>query len=185
MRVTHPRLTAPALALTATAALAACSSGAIAAPKATATSTRPFAAAATVSPSPSAPAQLALAAYTAMWGDVQALSETSNYTDPRLGDHLDGQAYTTVAQNMSVEKADGIIALGAPVLHPSVITATATTVTLRDCLDDAHWLTYYAATRKPTDNVPGGHRYVAATVTDENGTWKVTILDTKGEGTCT
>ncbi|MGH3493292.1 MAG: hypothetical protein ACRDRL_17795 [Sciscionella sp.] len=141
----------------------------------------------TTSPSPSegSSARQALAAYRAMWTDVQVLSATANYTDPRLGEHLAGQAYTTISENMSVEKAHGIIALGAPVLHPSIVTATSTRVTMRDCLDDSHWLTYYAATHKLSDTAPGGHRYVAATVTDENGAWKVTVLDTRGEGTCT
>jgi len=189
MRVTHPRLTTPALALAAAAALsaltAACSSGGTAMPQVTASSARPSPAAASVSPTPSTPAQQALAAYTAMWADVQTLSATSNYTDPRLGAHLDSQAYMTVSENMSVNKANGIIGLGAPVLHAHVVTSTATTVTLADCMDDTHWLEYYAATHKLVDNVPGGHRYTTATVTDENGTWKVTALDTRQDGSCT
>ncbi len=183
MRVTiHPRLTAPAVMLAATAVLAACSS---ASPAPTASHTGSAGSPAGASPSPSTSGQQALAAYTAMWSDVQALSETSNYTDPRLGDHLAGQAYMTISENMSVDKANGIIALGAPVLHPRVLAAGTTAVTLADCLDDTHWLEYYASTHKLTNNVPGGHRYVAATVTDENGIWKVTNLEVRGEGTCT
>ena len=187
MRVTHPRPTTAALAAAAalSALTAACSSGGTAAPQVTASSTRPSPAAASVSPTPPTPAQQALAAYTAMWSDVQALSETSDYTDPRLGAHLDGQAYMTVSENMSVDKAHGVIALGEPVVHPHVLTASATTATLADCLDDTHWLEYYASTRQLTNDVPGGHRYIAATVTDENGTWKVTTLNVRGEGTCT
>ncbi len=180
---THTPLTALLITAAATAATVTACSTAGPTPHAEAsTRTSP---ASVDSPSPSTPARQALAAYTAMWADVQVLSETSDYTNPRLGTHLDGQAYTTISENMSVQKADGIIALGAPVLHPRVLTVNATTVTLADCLDDTHWLTYYAATHKLTDTVPGGHRYVAATVTDENGTWKVTILDTRDEGTCT
>jgi len=139
---------------------------------------------ASLSASASAPAQLALSAYTAMWGDVQAAGATSNYRDPRLGEHLDGKALLTVSENMAADQAHGIVELGTPVPHPRVITATATAATLADCLDDTGWLTYYAATRTLTDNVPGGHRYVTATVTNEHGTWKVTTLDTRGEGTC-
>jgi hypothetical protein len=182
MRIT--RAHAAVTALASATALAACSSGA-ATPQGSASRTPAPVAAASASASPSTAAQLALAAYTAMWGDVQALSETSNYTDPRLGDHLDGSAYMTVSENMSVDKAHGVIALGAPILHPRVLAANATAVSVADCLDDTHWLEYYASTRKLTNNVPGGHRYVAATVTDKNGTWKVTTLDVRGEGTCT
>ena len=180
--ITHPRLTGPVVTMAAVAALAACSGSS---PVPTASSSSLAGSPAGASPSPSTSGQQALAAYTAMWGDVQVLSETSNYTDPRLGDHLAGQAYMTISENMSVDKANGVIALGAPVLHPRVLTAGTTAVTLADCLDDTHWLEYYASTHKLTNNVPGGHRYVAATVTDENGTWKVTTLDVRGEGTCT
>jgi len=142
------------------------------------------AAAASASATASSPSQLALAAYTAMWADVQAVGLTSNYQDPRLAAHLDGTALLTISENMAADKAHGIVNLGTPVLHPSVISTAASAVTVRDCLDDSHWLQYYAADNKLVDNVPGGHRYVAATVTDENGTWKVTTLDTRGEGTC-
>lgn len=172
-----------ALALTAALVAAGCSTTTPAQksePARTGTAMVPTSAA----PSASASARLALAAYAAMWGDVQAAGTTSNYQDPRLAEHLDGKALLTVSENMAADQAHGIVELGTPVPHPRVITATASTATLADCLDDTGWLTYYAATRTLTDNVPGGHRYVTATVADENGTWKVTILDTRGEGTC-
>jgi hypothetical protein len=180
---TRARFSASALPLAAAAALAASCTGHPTATSRTGEAASP--AAATANPSLSAPAEQALAAYTAMWADVQVLSETSNYTDPRLSNHLDGQAYATISENMSVNKAHGIIGLGAPVLHAHVLTVNATTVTLADCMDDTHWLEYYSATRKPVDNTPGAHRYTTATVTDENGTWKVTAIDTRGDGSCT
>jgi hypothetical protein len=139
--------------------------------------------ASTAGPSP-APGQLGVAAYTAMWADVQAVGLTSNYQDPRLADHVQGKPLATFRENIALDQAHGVVGHGAPVLHPSVITATATTVTLRDCLDDSGWIKVYAATGRPIDSIPGGHRYVAATVTDENGTWKVTSLDVHAEGTC-
>ncbi|MBS2966539.1 hypothetical protein KGA66_26100 [Actinocrinis puniceicyclus] len=185
MRTT--RVHATVVAVTVAGALAtACSSGAQLPGNGNTAANSPKStpAAATASPSPSTPAQQALAAYEAMWVDVQALDQTSDYQNPRLTAHLDGKALLTISENMAVNKAHGIVALGAPLLHPSVISAGTTVVTLRDCLDDTHWLEYYAATHKPVDDVPGGHRYIAATVTDENNTWKVTALDTKGEGTC-
>jgi hypothetical protein len=182
---THNPLTALLITAAATAATVTACSSAGSAPHAEATSTRTSPATAD-SPSPSTPAQQALAAYTAMWADVQAAGETSNYQDPRLAAHLAGQALLTTSENMAVDKADGIIGLGQPELSgTTVVTATATTVTLHGCMSDEHWLKYFAATHKPVDNVPGGGRYVAATVTDENGTWKVTTLDVRGEGTCT
>lgn len=183
MRTVHASATLAALTSTATITLlAACSSSPAPALSRSGAASSPAAA---VSASPSLFAQQALAAYTAMWGDVQALSETSDYTNPRLGNHLDGQAYATISENMSVNKAQGIIGLGAPVLHPRVLATSAAAVTIADCMDDTHWLEYYASTRKPVDNMPGGHRYTTATVTDENGTWKVTTIDTRGDGSCT
>ena len=189
MRITRAHAALTALVGAAVTTLAACSSSAsTATSRASAPASRATApvAAASASASPSTPAQLALAAYTAMWGDVQAVGETSDYQDPRLAAHLAGQALLTTSENMAVDKADGIIGLGQPELsETTVLTATATSVTLHGCMSDEHWLKYYAATHKLVDNVPGGRRYVAATVTDENGTWKVTTLDVRGEGTCT
>jgi hypothetical protein len=185
MRITRAHATLTVLAGAAVTALAACSSSAATAtPRASASrATTPVAASASASPSP--PAQLALAAYTAMWGDVQVLSESSDYTNPRLGDHLAGSAYMTISENMSVNKANGIVGVGAPVLHPRVLSANATTVTLADCMDDRNWLEAYAATHKLVDTVPGGRRYTTATVTQDNGVWKVTAIDTRGDGSCT
>lgn len=186
MRITRAHATLTVLAGAAVTALAACSNGAATAtPRASASRATAPVAAASASASPSAAAQLALAAYTAMWGDVQVLSETSDYTNPRLGDHLAGSAYMTISENMSVNKADGIVGVGAPVLHPRVLSVNATTVTLADCMDDRNWLEAYAATHKLVDTVPGGRRYTTATVTDDNGVWKVTAIDTRGDGSCT
>lgn len=187
MRITRAHAALTAIVGAAVTALAACSSASTATPQASASRATVPAAAASPSASPSAsPAQLALAAYTAMWGDVQAVGETSDYRDPRLAAHLAGQALLTTSENMAVDKADGIIGLGQPELsETTILTANATRVTLHGCMSDEHWLKYYAATHKLVDNVPGGRRYVAATVTDENGTWKVTTLDVRGEGTCT
>lgn len=186
MRITRAHAALTALAGAAVTALAACSSGAsTATPRASASRATAPVAAASASASPSTSAQLALAAYTAMWGDVQVLSETSDYTNPRLGDHLAGSAYMTISENMSVNKANGIVGVGAPVLHPRVLSTNATTVTLADCMDDRNWLEAYAATHKLVDTVPGGRRYTTATVTDDNGVWKVTAIDTRGDGSCT
>lgn len=166
-----------------TAALTACSTSTpapVSEPTRTHTAAPP-----TASVSASTPAQLALAAYTAMWSDVQVAGVTSSYQGPRLAEHLDGQALLTISENMAVDKANGIIGLGQPELSgATVVTATAITVTLHGCMSDEHWLKYFAATHKLVDTVPGGRRYVTATLTNENGTWKVTTLDVRGEGTC-
>ena len=178
---------AATVTLAATLATAACSTSPPAPPPppGPTRASAPASPAAAASPGSSTPAQQALAAYTAMWADVQAAGETSNYQNPRLAAHLAGQALLTTSENMAADKADGIIGLGRPELSDTaVVTATAITVTLHGCMSDEHWLKYYAATHILVDTVPGGRRYVAAIVTNESGTWKVTSLDVRGEGTC-
>jgi hypothetical protein len=76
---------------------------------------------------------------------------------------------------------------GEPVLHPTVAAlkplTNPTRATVRDCLDDTHWLNYKSSGGLQ-DNQPGGHRLVNATVTLAGGVWKVSILQTGAEGTC-
>jgi hypothetical protein len=119
-----------------------------------------------------------------MWAEVVAANKTSDYQAPDLADHLGGQALLTLTTNMAAEKEQGIIALGQPVLHPVVVSASATSVHIQDCVQDEAWLQYYVATKKLVDNVPGGDRATTATVTDENGVWKVTEMNSGSDGTC-
>lgn len=126
----------------------------------------------------------ALAAYTAMWTDVSKAINTDDYQASYLSDHLSGQALLTITDNMSADKKQGIVAHGAPVLHPVVTSAAAPTVAISDCMDDRAWLQVYAATGKLVDNVPGGFRATTATVTNQNGIWKVTQINTEADGTC-
>jgi hypothetical protein len=85
---------------------------------------------------------------------------------------------------MAAEKAQGVIALGQPVLHPVVVSASATSVDIQDCVQDTGWLQYYASTRKPVNDIPGGYRSTTATVTDQNGVWKVTEMNSGSDGSC-
>jgi hypothetical protein len=162
----------------------ACSSGA--GTTANPGTTRAASARATTPPNPSAlsPVAQAIAAYDAMWSEVAEASYTADYQAPYLTDHLAGQALTTITENMAVEQYQGVVARGSPVLHPVVTTATPTSVHLSDCLDDRGWLQYNAATGALLNSVPGGFSATTATVTDENGIWKVTQLNTGNEGTC-
>lgn len=150
------------------------------------TSPSPHAAASsgTASANPTGPAAAGLAAYRAMWADLVEANQTSNYQAPYLPDHLAGQALLTVTDNMAVEKAQGVIALGQPVLHPVVVSASVSGVNIQDCFSDIGWLEYHASTKKPVDDTPGGYRSTTATVTDENGTWKVTQINSGADGTC-
>jgi hypothetical protein len=161
---------------------AACSSTATSTAAASGTATH--ASAASASPSTPNPAAEALAAYQAMWVDVAKAITTDDYQAPYLSDHLSGQGLQTITNNMTADKKQGIVGRGAPVLHPVVTSTTTMTVAISDCLDDRGWLQYNASTGKLLDTVPGGFRATTATVTDQNGIWKVAQINTGADGTC-
>ena len=182
VRTTRPITTAVLAGIVAGLA-AACSSGSTPSASATSASRNPTSGASS-SPSTSSPATAALAVYEAMWKDVTTAGATGNYQASYLSNHLAGQALLTITDNMASEKKQGIVGHGAPVLHPVITSATASTVAISDCLDDRAWLQVYASTGKLVDEVPGGFRATTATVTDQDGTWKVTQINTGADGTC-
>jgi len=181
-RISRP-LAAALLTGAVAAIVSACgSAGSNSAPASSATA-RPATAGAFPSPSASA-AAAALAAYAAMWKHVAEAGTTDDYQASYLSNYLSGQALLTITDNLSADKNQGIVGRGAPALHPVVTSATASTVEITDCLSDQAWLEVRASTGALVNDVPGGFRSTTATVTDENGIWKVTQLNTGAEGTC-
>jgi hypothetical protein len=163
----------------------ACACSSTTAPGAATSSTsQTTAAGASPSTGPSSPATEALAAYAAMWKDVAEADNTADYQAPYLSDHLAGHALLTITDNMKVEKNEGIVVHGAPVLHPVATSVSTATVAISDCLSDVSWLEYKASTGALLNDIPGGFRATTATVTDQNGIWKVTQINTGAEGTC-
>ena len=181
-RISRP-LTAALLIGAVAATVSACSSGSSpsSAPSSPARTAAPVA---STADRPTGPAGAALAAYAAMWKDVAEAITTDDYQASYLSDHLARQALVTITDNMAADKKQGIVGRGAPVLHPVVTSATASTVAITDCLSDQAWLEVRASTGALVNDVPGGFRSTTATVTDENGIWKVTQLNTGAEGTC-
>jgi len=177
------RIPAAAVVLGCIAALAsACVAGPSLSPaESTPTRVPPSPASAAASSSPAAGA---LAAYVAMWREVAEASSTDDYQAAYLSDHLSGQALLTITDNLAVDKSQGIVGRGSPVLRPVATSASATAVAVSDCLDDRGWLQYYASTGKPVDEFPGGFRATTATVTDKNGIWTVTQINTGADGSC-
>jgi len=129
----------------------------------------------------------ALAAYRGMWADMVSAARTADYQDPVLADHATGVALSTLVQGLYSYRQQGLVIMGKPVTHPTVTSLTPaaepTQANVSDCFDDTHWLAY-KATGGLANNVPGGHRKISAVVTDIDGTWKVTQLDTGAEGSC-
>jgi hypothetical protein len=141
--------------------------------------------------SPSTPSSRAagnaLAAYRGMWANMVVAARTADYQDPILAQHASGAALSTLVQGLYSYRQQGLVIMGTPVTHPTVTSLTPsadpTQANVSDCFDDTHWLAY-KATGGLENNAPGGHRQVSAVVTDLNGIWKVTQLNTGAEGSC-
>jgi hypothetical protein len=172
------------LALCATAiALAACGSGS---PSTSPPTTAGRTSTPTTKPPTGAAAQ-AISAYRAMWADMVAASQTSDYKSPLLSEHATGSALSVLVQGLAKNQALGIVTKGKPVLHPQVTSLTPaadpTQATITDCFDSRHWLDY-KTTGGLTNNTPGGQHSTAAIITDAGGTWKVSQLAVQATGTC-
>jgi hypothetical protein len=135
----------------------------------------------------SASVQQAVAAYRAMWVDMEAAATTSDPSSPRLADHASGAALRLLQYGLSKNRQQGLITKGSVQLSPEVAntqpSGNPTRVDLRDCSDDSHWLLYKRDGSLQND-VPGGHYAVTATVQLTNGRWSVTHLSLGAVGSC-
>ena len=102
---------------------------------------------------------------------------------PRLTDHADGGALAVLKSALATAQRENVIAEGAPKIDPWVTSADPRSVKLQDCVDGTHWLQYTKSGALKNDR-PGSHNKTEATVTYENGIWKVTTLDMYEAGTC-
>lgn len=139
----------------------------------------------TLDPSASA----ALAGYRASWAAVNEAANEGNYQLPALSEHLAGDEFELVTQNLFLYQENGIVSRGALVLHPHVksenLAAKPPTVTVADCVDGRGDLLYYRSTGKPIDNDPGGFRTDSTVMSELNGVWKATSDNIGADGTCT
>jgi hypothetical protein len=130
----------------------------------------------------------AIAAYDAMWQDMAAASLTADYQSPRLAEHAAGNALSVLNRGVYVNQQRGIVVKGEPMTNPTVTglepADAPTTATISDCFDATNWLNYVAATGELEDDVPGGRHQTTATVTDMDGSWKVTELQVGAVDTC-
>ena len=131
----------------------------------------------------------AVAAYMAMWLDVAATAETSDWRSPRLAEHATGDALSVLSRAMYSDYQRGLVTKGEPSNDPSVLSVTPpdspTTVRLSDCGNSTRWLKYDAKTGELADDSPGGRRAITAEVKlDQGGHWKVTRFAVGGLGTC-
>jgi hypothetical protein len=129
----------------------------------------------------------AVAAYRAMWQDLEAAGLTADPDSPRLGDHATGAALRLLKYGLSKDRQDGVIAKGAVILSPLVESAAPanmpTRVTIEDCTDSSHWLVYKPDGTLKND-VPGGHHDTKATVQRFGSEWSVVDLTMGEAGSC-
>jgi hypothetical protein len=174
-----------AAALAALAVLSACSGGDGGSPsQSRAVPTTPTS---TSSATPSGEVD-AVAAYRGMWQDMVVAARTSDYQSPLLARHATGPALAQIVRSLYLDKKDGIVTKGEPVLNPKVtekaLDAEPPRVTVEDCGDSTKWLKYRVSTGQLKDDVPGGRQHIAATVVRTEGQWKVLGFAVSGVGTC-
>lgn len=144
------------------------------------------------SPTPSLSARAeaehdALAAYRGMWRAFVHAASSSNANDPLLTKYATGEALQTIQSALTKDRRQHQVAKGDVSTHPIVLSATPETrpsqITIRDCADDSHWLTYHE-NGGLVDDQPGGKHSVTAIVENRHG-WKVTAFAAHEVGTCT
>lgn len=147
----------------------------------------------TVSSSSASPAdvagQQAIDAYTAMWEDYAVAAETSNWQDPRLGEHAAGIALTNITRGLYTAKTNGEVSRGRPKLNPEVYSMeppdAPSKVIVTDCGDSTDWTQVRADTGELADDIPGGRRRINAIVEKQaDSAWRVSDFGVHEVGSC-
>jgi hypothetical protein len=124
-----------------------------------------------------------------MWEDYAVAAETSNWQDPRLGQHATGIALTNITRGLYTDKTNGVVSKGRPKLDPSVLSMEPPTAPIKvivtDCGDSTDWIQYRADTGEPADDSPGGRREINAIVEKQaDSAWRVTDFGIHEVGSC-
>lgn len=144
------------------------------------------------SPQAAAAVQQALIAYRAAfadWAAVTSVASKADYQNPRLDDHMTGQALSQASSTIYVDtNVDQAVSKGAPVLHPTVgelIPANSPTqIVVNDCVDTSSWLMWTSDGKHLYNNTPGGRRKTQSLVAYADGAWKVSQMYMQSVGTC-
>ncbi|MFD2414834.1 hypothetical protein [Amycolatopsis pigmentata] len=124
-----------------------------------------------------------------MWDDMAVAAETSNWQDPRLGQHATGVALTNITRGLYADKANGLITKGRPKNVPQVssvepLSAPAKAI-VTDCGDDSQWQHYRLDNGQSANDGPSGRRQINAVVEkQQDGVWRVTDFGVHGVGSC-
>lgn len=170
------RFLAAVAALLLGAALAGCGGGSSRAAPSPTSTRRP-----TSSTASSRDAQV-LAAYRAAWAAFEHAATNANPDDPLLAATMTGPQLEGVKANLLADQRQGIVGRGSFVLHPKIVSISATGAAVVDCVYSTAELVY-KATGKPVPPVtPPEHDGVRATLVLSGGRWKVdkqTVTDGK------
>lgn len=136
--------------------------------------------------------QQALAAYRAAFADwtaVTSVASRADYQNPRLADHMTGQALSQASSTIYVDtNVDQAVSKGAPVLHPTmgelIPANNPTQVVVNDCVDTSSWLMWTSDGKHLYNSTPGGRRKTQSLVAYAGGVWKVSQMYMQNVGTC-
>lgn len=128
----------------------------------------------------------ALEAYEQMWGVLvdEARNQEPDYST--LQDYATGDALALVEQGVFAEADEGVVARGAPVLSPEVISKEDSRIEIEDCMDSSDWLREDGQTGDLVEPSPEEPllRKIDAAVTFDGLSWKVAELQIWETGSC-
>jgi hypothetical protein len=123
-----------------------------------------------------------LAAYRAGWHAFEHALADANPSDPLLTETMVDPQLQGVKANLLADQSQGVVGRGTFVLHPKIVSMSATKATVVDCAYSTAALVY-ESTGKPVPPVtPPEHDGVRSTLVLTGGVWKVykqTVTDGK------
>jgi len=133
------------------------------------------------------PREQVLGAYTGMWDAYAVAARTAGYQPGPLSRFAAGDALAVLTRSLYDFHQNGVVARGAPVLHPQVtamspVSAPGTSA-VTDCADDTRWL-QYTTSGKPASGTPAGRHRIYARLRLFGTGWKVTSVVVEKAGTC-
>lgn len=114
---------------------------------------------------------------------VAEAGATSDADDPRLSEYATGAVLENLRGKLAVRRQSGTRLYGAPVPHVQSVSVAGERATVRDCLDNSATGLIDRSGKKLS--VGRARQETTATLIREQGTWKVSEIETvAGGGSC-
>lgn len=110
-----------------------------------------------------------------------AASDPMNPNDPRLAQHATGKELAQLRSTLLAFKSSGKVFRGTLDLAPKVLRSDAAVATIQDCYFD-HTRVFDAKTGATSEPEDTQRQLIEASMVFEDGVWKVSAIDHKGEG---